>query len=376
MRVSIETLSDIDGLRHIESQWNSLAGECSRNPFLLTYLVKPFISLNSANNWNPMIVTASDNGKLAGIVPLMVRRTYGLRLAKFVLKPSYSPDFIIRDENRNEYVKMIVDYIFNRLGCHLLSLDFTVQSQHLGNLKQECNKAGIHCSVVSEMGHRVLPIRSTWQDFEKLKGSNFRRKFRRIEHNLNKIGEWKIVCNGKKETSKEILSKILEVEKESWKETWRVKKGSNTDDVLLAIWEGLSNAAQLQPGLDWAVWFLEIDGHAIAYALVVFYAGVAYITKTSYNARYRRFYPGIYVMHAAIRQLWDDRNVKLIDFLTDLQFMETWTDDVEARSKMIISKNPFLPFFLGSFLNNDRTKKVLGTLMKGVLDRIPGLAII
>jgi hypothetical protein len=222
------------------------------------------------------------------------------------------------------------------------------------------------------MGHRVIHIRSTWQDFEKNKGGNFRRKFRKIEHNLDKIGAWKIICANRNEIGAEILTKILEVEKESWKETHRAKKGAKVDDVLMAIWEGLINSAQVQPNLDWNVWFLELAGHPIAYTLVIFYAGVAYITKTSYNARYRRFYPGIYINQAAIRQLWDTKNIRLIDFLTDLQFMETWTDDVEGCTKVVISKNPLLPLLLGSFLLNENAKKTFGPVIKGILDRIPG----
>ena len=361
MNIRIENVSDIDRLRNIESQWNSLVCECNKNPFLFTCLVKPFISLNSANNWTPMIVTLSENTKLLGIVPLMVKRTYGLRLFSFILRPPYSPDFIVRDEN--EYMKAIVDYLFNSLGCHFLSLDFTGQSRFFENLKQECDKAGIHYSIISENGHRILPIRSTWQDFRKLKGGKFRRKFRKIEQNLNKIGEWKVVCANRKNTYTEVLSKILEVEKESWKQTWRAKKGSNIDDVLLAIWEGLSSKAQIQPDLDWTVWFLEIDNHPIAYALVVVYSGVAYIAKTSYAARYRRFYPGIYVVHVAIRELWNNGNVRLVDFLTDLKFMETWTDDVERRVRMVISKNPILPWFFTVLLRNNHIKRALSPVI-------------
>lgn len=376
MNVSIEIVSDTGMLRQIESQWDSLVGECSRNPFLLTCFVKPFISLESTKGWSPMIMTASDNAKLLGIIPLIVKRVHGLRFAKFMLRSALSPDFIINPENSSNYMQLVIDYVFNRLGCHLLSLDFSIDSQHLETLKQECKRSRIHSSVVSEMGHRVLPIRSTWQDFEKHKGGKFRHKFRKIEHNLDKIGKWKIVCAQRNETSTKVLRKILEIEEESWKEAWRGKKGSNVDDVLMAIWEGLNSATQIQPDLDWAVWFLEIDGRPIAYTLVVFYAGVAYITKTSYNARYRRLYPGIYINHAAIRQLWDTKNVRLVDFETDLQFMETWTDDVEGRVRIVISKNPILPFLLGPFLSSNHTKKTLGPIIRAVLDRLPGLAII
>lgn len=373
MNIRIETVSDIRMLRDIEAQWNSLVYESSENPFLFPSLAEPFISLNMADGWSPMIVTISSNEKLLGIVPLTVRKIYGLRLARFILSPAYSPDFIIRRENRNCLAPLVIDYLFKCLGCHVLSLDFKANSEHLMSLLQECKRSNARYSVVSEMGHRVLPIRSTWQDFEKNKGGNFRRKFRKIERNLDRIGAWKVVCVHRNEAATGVLSRILEVEKESWKETYRVKKGAKADDVLMAILKGLNTAVHVQPNVDWTVWFLEMDGHPIAYTLVILYADVAYITKTSYNARYKRFYPGIYINHVAIRQLWETKRVRLIDFLTDLQFMETWTDDVEGCTRVVISKNPILSFALGSFFLSGYVEKTLGPAMRGFFDMIPEL---
>jgi hypothetical protein len=367
MNIHIDSILSSDKLNNIERQWDSLVDECNMNPFLLSYFLKSFIPLNKANGWNMWAVTVSENMRLLGIIPLMIKKTYGFRVASFILRPDFSPDFIIRNEKASSYVHFGIDYIINHISCHLLILDFSIRSRHLENLKQECDKAGIHYSVVPEMGHRILPVRLTWRDFEKSKGGNFRRKFRKIEHNLDKIGLWKIVSNSKKDASTQVLSKMLKVEKESWKEAWREKKGSIKDDVLLAIWDGLNSENKVQSDVDWNVWFLEIDGHPIAYTLVVVYSGIAYITKTSYNARYRRFYPGIYVNHVAIRQLWDTKNIKLIDFLTDLQFMETWTDSVEERSKLFISKHLLLPLLLGSFL---RARARMSKDLKPIIENI------
>ena len=372
MKVLIRTLPSTDIPQNIEGQWNSLVGESHPNPFLLTSLLKPFIKLCSAEGWSPIAVTVTSNGTLLGVVPLVVKTVYGLKLARFVLSPAYSPDLVIRDKSKDSLAPLIIDCMLSCLGCHLLSLDFKTNSQYLGILIRECKKLGVHYLAVSEMGHRMLPVESTWQNFENNKGGNFRRKFKKIERNLDKIGTWNIICANRDETNVDVLGKLLEVEKESWKETCRAKKGTNVDDVLLAIWKGLNESAKTQLDLDWAVWFLEMEGHPIAYTLVIFYSGVAYITKTSYNARYRRFYPGIYINHRAIRQLWDTKKVRLIDFLTDLQFMETWTDDVEGCTRVIISKNPIIPLLLGYLLFNEYAKKTLSPTIKKVLERIPG----
>jgi len=371
MNVHIRTIKDADEISRIQDSWDSLASRCSRNPFLLTDLVRPFIPLDKANGWNPLIVTISDEKRLLGVVPLTVKRVYGLKLARFIVKPSHSPDFIICSKDRNSYASLSIDYIFNHLGCQILSLGFEGKSQDSRSLMHDFKALGIHYSSGSQMGHRVLPITLTWEEFERLKGGKFRRKFRKIERNLDNLGAWKIIHMVGSEVGQEILDKILEVERESWKETWRAKKGSDIDDVLMAIWSGLKGVTKTRSDLEWGVYFLEVEGHPIAYSLVICYAGVAYITKTSYKAQYRRFYPGIYINHAAIRNLWNTRTYRLIDFLTDLQFMETWTDIVVERCVFVMSKNPFLPLVIGSFLLNDKIKKRMGATFKKAIERFP-----
>jgi hypothetical protein len=370
MNICIRTIRDGDELSRIEGNWDSLASKCSGNPFLLFGLVKNFISLGKVTGWNPMIVVISKEENLLGVLPLMMKRVYGLRFAKFVLKPSYSPDLIMCNEDRNKYASLTFDYMFNHLGCHILSLDLEAESQDLTLLKDYSKTRGIHYSTASGMGHRVLPITSTWEEYEKSQGSNFRNKFRKIERNLGKIGAWKVVHVVGGEIGPEILDKILEVEKESWKETWRARKGSSIDDVLVALWKGLEET-KTQSDLEWSVWFLEMNGHPIAYSLLACYAGTAYIIKTSYKARYRRFYPGIYVNHAVIRHFWNTKTLKLIDFLTDMKFMETWTDKVLGRNVIVMSKNPLLPMIIGSFFLNDKMKGIMGATLKKAIENVP-----
>jgi CelD/BcsL family acetyltransferase involved in cellulose biosynthesis len=365
VNIHIRTIEDADETSLIQDSWDPLVIKCSRNPFLLTDFVRSFSSLNKASGWNPMIVTLSDEKGLLAIVPLTVKRVYGLRLARFVLSPPYSPDFIMSSKERNSYASLAIDYIFNHLGCHILSLSFEGKSRDSRSLMNAFKELRIHYSFGSQMGHRVLPITSTWEEFERLRGSNFRRKFRKIERNLNKLGAWNVACIAGSEVGPELLDKIVEVERESWKERVR------SHDTLTAVLGGLKEVTKKRSDIVWNVYFLEVEGHPIAYSLVICYAGVAYITKTSYKARYRRFYPGIYVNHVAIRTLWNTGTFTLIDFLTDLQFMETWTDLVVERCVSVMSKNPFLPLVIGFFFLNDKIKKRTGSIFSKAMERLP-----
>lgn len=365
IKTHIRIIEDIDEISRIQDNWDSLVSRSSCNPFLLSDFARSFSYLNKESGWNPMIVTISDERDLLAVIPLMVRRVYGLKVAKFILNQWYSPDFVVCRKDRNHYASLAIDYIFNHLGCHILSLSFEGKSRDSRSLMNDFKELGIHYSFGSQMGHRVLPITSTWEEFERLKGSNFRNKFRKIERNLSKLGAWNVVRRAGSEGGQEIVDRILEIEKESWKERVR------GHDTLTAVLAGLKEVTKTRSNLEWSVYFLEVKGHPIAYSLVICYAGVAYITKTSYKTQYRRFYPGIYVNHSAIQDLWKVNRFMLIDFLTDLQFMETWTKTVVDRHICVMSKNPLLPPVIGFFFYNEETTKKMGGIFQKAMGRFP-----
>lgn len=69
------------------------------------------------------------------------------------------------------------------------------------------------------------------------------------------------------------------------------------------------------------VQFLELNDEPVAYALVLQYKNIAFITKTSYDLRFERLNVGIYVQNVAIHHLFEAKEVTHIDFLTDLSYM-------------------------------------------------------
>jgi hypothetical protein len=72
------------------------------------------------------------------------------------------------------------------------------------------------------------------------------------------------------------------------------------------------------------VWFLELDGRPVAYTMVFQFKGVAYIMKTSFVEEYRRLGLGKSVMNAAIKDLFDKKEVQEIEFMTYLPMVRFW----------------------------------------------------
>jgi hypothetical protein len=131
-----------------------------------------------------------------------------------------------------------------------------------------------------------------------------------------------------------------------------MQKGDNVDEDLVTFIEASKCAVAIEPSFKWEVWFLELNSQTLAYLLVLQYKGVAYLTKTSYDQQYKAFYPGQYLRKAVICELFNERQVKTIDFLTDLPHHLTWTPICKRRVRVAMAKG-VIPSLVQSAFTND-----------------------
>jgi hypothetical protein len=362
MKVSVRVIQNYNGVHDIERAWNTLIDQCSNGPILLSGFVEQFTKLISSSGWAPLLLAISVDGKLVGISPLKVKKKFGFRLVKFLPRLEFSQDFVIENQYREICISHTIDFLFKTLKSQLVSLTLPGESLNLQILKQKCKASGIQFGTKPEMGHRILPVEGTWEEFETLRGGNFRRKLKKIARNLDRVGSWKITCLGKGNEGL-VAKKMLDVERVSWKEGWRSQAGMEVDQDLLMVWNGSQQTTETDPSFNWNVWFLDLNDQTLAYALVFQYKEVAFIVKTSYDERYKKLYPGIFIVNEAIRELFGRGQVKKIDFLTDLPFMETWTSLSLPRVGAIMSRKNILQTIIRFAFANEKVKSILNMIL-------------
>jgi hypothetical protein len=236
----------------------------------------------------------------------------------------------------------VVEYLVKALNCRFASFYLPFGSQNLETLEQQCKVNGMRFSANNQPGHCILPVECTWDEFQERKGR--RRIIRQIERKLNQIGPWEIVYVENVRNRSDVLEKILDVERMSWKESWRSGRQIASDEELLMIWEGSQINAKTNTDFKGSVWFLQINRETVAYAFVIKYKNTAYIAKTSFNNKYRKFYIGKYIMHTAIRDLFNEDKINAIDFMTELPFMSFWTPLSLSRVDVNMSKGNLATF--------------------------------
>ncbi|MEM3697169.1 MAG: GNAT family N-acetyltransferase [Candidatus Bathyarchaeia archaeon] len=182
-------------------------------------------------------------------------------------------------------------------------------------------------------------------------GSNFRRYFKRIERKMMESGGYEVISVNKFDNS--VLEDIFYVERRSWKEKWRRQKGINADGELIKILEGIKEIDSEFSTFKWNIWLLKINGELASYALTIQFKDVGYVVKTSFNEKFRNYYPGTYLVNAAVRGFFERTAVKIIDFQTNLPFMEKWKPIIYPRTRIMMGQGS-----LFSSIANISTNKV------------------
>lgn len=375
MAFLIRVITDPNQLLEIEGFWNTLVNKTSENPIFLSGFIKQFMEFYRSNGWSPWFLVISIDKIIVGIAPLMTKKKFGVRFAKFLSESYFSPDFIADDRHRERCIALTLNFLFKTLRCQFVDLTLPAESSNLQILKQKCKAKRIYFCTKrlrwADMRHSIIHIRDTWDKFKSLRGKNFRKKFKKIERDLDQAGSWRITCVENENNGSDAMRRILDVERMSWKQSWRTRRGIKTDKDLLMIWNGAQYTARIEPDFKWSVWFLELNDQTLAYSLVLQYKEMAFITKTSYDERYKRFYPGIYVNNAAIREIFNKRQVKIIDLLTDLPFHRTWTSICLPRVKVMMSRKSVVPAILGYVLTSEYTRKIVESIPETLSVKTP-----
>jgi hypothetical protein len=278
----------------------------------------------------PLILVSSINEKIVGLAPLQLRKNLFFRNAAFLLPYEHSPDFVVIDEYREEVLGNFLNIIVKKIKCKQIVLDLPAESQNLPCLERVCRhyKIKFGNQLIDKMSHCVISVQGSLDEFEKSQGRKIKKGFRRISRNFDKMGAWKIMLIDDWRHDRDVqdaFDKMMAIEKMSWKEKWRLQNtGSTIDKGLQWIWNSSLLAAKTNPDFKHKIGFLELNGQAIAYELFIEYGGTAFFTKTSYDEKYGRLYPGIFVCNVLIEEQFRRQQVETIDLLTNLSYMKTW----------------------------------------------------
>ena len=173
---------------------------------------------------------------------------------------------------------------------------------------------------------------------------------KRTERRLQEDGKVRFHRIEGPDRADEVFDRILRIERSSWKQIFRNRRGMKHDTGLLKLWDGAQRASKEIPGFRWRVWFLELSNRMVAYALFFRYKDTEFAAKTSYDEEFAKCGVGIYLMNVAIREIFEEAQAKMIDFVSDAAFTRTWTYSRTRRINFLITSRKGVPRIIASCL--------------------------
>lgn len=335
--LTLRVLNTQEQIEEIEPEWNNLVFKVSENPFFLTDFVIGYMDMVKDWEWRPIILAFYDKDQLVGITPLKNKRVYGISYTRFLYLDDCAPDFIAEKEYREICVEYSINYILNDLKSDIMDLILPEESESHKLLMKVYNKKNLFHIIYDVTKSSIIDIDKSWEEFTRFRGRKFRKNIRYIENRLNKNGNWKILIYEDKDKIINNINDIQNIENKSWKHEYRKKKGRKIDKEVELFLKTITKDKSLEQ-YNWALMFLELNNIKIAHAILIYYKNKSIIWKTSFNNDYQNFSPGKYLLNESVKEMFNKPGIELIDFLTNVSVLRTWTSNKLNRIRILASR--------------------------------------
>jgi hypothetical protein len=349
---NLVAISDFDQLAESYPDWDQFVDSYASSPYYLLGFLGSYFheKIAGAKLRRRFCVVMSDGNSLEGLAAFRTGDSYVLwrprlfrfRTAQFLLADSWSPDFVARPDRRRDFVEGALSMLFDGFECRSVLLTLATDSPTVPILTNWAESRGMtiqHHPHPRHPKNAIVRVQGTWDDFLKSLGKKYIQNLRRAERRLNRAGSWRVISE--KVDSQAVVDKILAVDHSSWKQELRNATGGG-EDLEMARILGVHLRA---PGSRFCplVWFLELNGIPIAFALVLILGGVAYQPNASYDARFKELAPGKVLDMKMFQDLFASGLVTRLEFFTAHGYMEPWASEVGRRDTFVIEnhRGPF-----------------------------------
>jgi hypothetical protein len=346
LNLSITAISSPDKILEIKDELDSFISKNSANPMIFSIFIQKEMESALQKGSTPAVLLFKTDQKIIGLATLSIKRKFILRYATSLFNYWFSPDLILDKKYEELCIKKFLEYVFNHLKCQLMELILPNEPYRQKIIGKNCKKEKILIATeyAPYLNHATIPIKGNWDDFQKSQGADWRHNFKTMKHKLDRIGSNQIAIFEDINWQPNILQKIIDIEKASWKQGWRLDKDLTEDEQLFNLLELSDVAANIYPDYKRTVVFLELNNRSIAYSFIIKYRGTAYIAKSTFDNQYRKLYPGFYTLNEAIGSLFKSGQITLIDFMTNIPATKKWAAIPISRVRLSFWNGFFIKF--------------------------------
>jgi len=334
--VSIRMVRSLSDMKELGPDWDALVNHYGHSPWYLRPFMERYMDLAIRERGDPVIIALTVAGRLEGFVAATPKSYHGLKYLKSFYAGALTQDLVCNPEYRDVFLTAILDCAFGDLRCQFLELFLPAESECLQSLSSRSQSEGFSILQQPHFPHAVIPVEASLDEFLRDRGRpKLGKEMRRTERILDELGDWEVrTLQVSTPDAREGISKVEAV---SWKDAWHERTGI-ADRDLPVILDCAGPASVVDPLFSARVWFLELDGEPVAYTVVLQYKDTAFFAKNSYDNEFRKASPGVFLRNFVIREMFLQKSITKIDFLTALGVHDRWGPSIEMRTRVLIAR--------------------------------------
>ena len=304
---------DRPGFLALEREWNELVVTTQDEPFYRHEFLRVWLTHFTQGAKLEVLTTRDRTGKLAAAFPLMKTRGFFCGMPARLgtsTGNSHSCRFDMVAEDGSSAGKSFFAHLAADRSWDVLRIADVPDGGNAWHLYRAAEKAGFPVGTWESQSSPYLPLPSSYQELLAGMSTGFKANLRRRRRRLEAMGTVSVehVTGGADLQAR--LEEGFAIERSGWKG----KKGTaiSQDARTYGFYTELAHTAAARNYLS--LFFLTLNGKAIAFHYGLTYGGVYYVPKLAYDESLKECSPGLLLVEEGIKDCIA-RGVKGYDFL-------------------------------------------------------------
>lgn len=337
----LEVHTDPEAFVALGDEWDALAERCGRGLLYRHEFLRLWREHFAPGETLRVLTQRTCDGVLTAALPLLLRRTriYGVPVRELsAMANVHSGRFDLLAENPPEAARAFLGVLREQADWDVLRLIDVPQGGAAEALLVAAGPAGLRSDRWASMNSPYIDLPASWSELEQTLSSHFRANMRRRRRRLSEIGAVSTeLCDGSDHVVlSERLDEGLQLEAEGWKGRGgtAICQASDTLEFYTAL--------ARQAGCDGRLrlWFLRLDGQAIAFQFGL-QDGTRYLLlKPTYDEAHGAVAPGHLLMETVLQDCIA-RGLLEFDFLgPGMRWKSDWASRGRPHAWLYLFRGP------------------------------------
>ena len=334
----MEAVPDLAGFAGLESAWNRLVQDADDQVFYRHEFVRTWLEQFAPDARLRVLLGRDDRHALTAILPLVAGRTTLAGVPIRLLTSASNVhscrfDLIARDPVRD--AAALVDHLLDASDWDVLRLVDVPPDGAAWQLAAAAHERGLPVATWESMNSPYVRLPATADALGQRLDAKFRANLQRRRRRLAEKGRVEVehVTGGADLVAR--LDEGFQLEQSGWK--GRRGTAIAQDAAVRGFYTALARTAAARGQLS--LYFLRLDGRAIAFHYALEHGGKYLLLKPAYDEAFREVSPGQLLVWDVLRACID-RGLHEFDFLgPDMPWKRDWATDARRHTWLYVFRS-------------------------------------